>query len=55
MLKASLRVCGECTHEHAAGKAYFFEHGAQKKYVPSMAARHAAVIERGFLMKPQSD
>ena len=23
MLKAPLRVCGECTHEHAAGKAYF--------------------------------
>lgn len=27
MLKAPWRVYGECAHEHAAGKADFFEHG----------------------------
>lgn len=57
MLKAPWRVYGECAHEHAAGKADFFEHGRLSMVLkaPSMAARRAAVTRQGFFTKPQSD
>lgn len=57
MLKAPWRVCGECAHEHATGKADFLSTGALSTVLkaPSMAARRAAVTRQGFFTKPQSD